>query len=58
MMVGDKGRWHWRAGLATGTVQDVRWTRRAQDPEVIRDGGLGGPVAVTGQEPGSGVARA
>ena len=60
MKVGDKVRWHWGSGTATGTVKesfDRKVTRKLKGAEITRDGSPDNPALYIEQEDGDGVLK-
>ena len=58
--VGDKVRWHWGSGTATGTVKesfDRKVTRTLKGSEITRDGSKDDPALYIEQEDGDGVLK-
>ena len=60
MKVGDKVRWNWASGTATGTVREVhgsRVTRKLKGSEITRNGTREDPAVVIEQEDGDHVLK-
>ena len=60
MKAGDKVRWHWGSGTATGTVREVhdkRVTRKLKGSEITRNGSPEDPAVVIEQEDGDRVLK-
>lgn len=60
MKVGDKVRWSWGGGTATGTVRetfDRKVTRTFKGAEVTRNGSREDPAIFIEQEDGDGVLK-
>ncbi len=60
MKVGDKVRWHWGSGTATGTVQesfDRHVERKIKGSEITRNGSPENPALLIVQEDGDQVLK-
>ena len=60
MKVGDKVRWHWGSGTATGTVREVhdgKLTRKLKGSEITRNGTREDPALMIEQEDGDRVLK-
>ena len=60
MKVGDRVRWHWGSGTATGTVRetfDRKVSRTLKGSEITRNGSPGDPALYIEQEDGDGVLK-
>jgi hypothetical protein len=60
MKVGDKVRWHWGSGTATGTVKEVipeSVARSLKGAEITRHGTPENPALFIEQEDGDGVLK-
>lgn len=60
MKAGDRVRWHWGSGTATGTVRETieeRVTRELKGSEITRHGSPDNPAIFIEQEDGDGVLK-
>ena len=60
MKVGDRVRWHWGSGTATGTVRetfDRKVSRTLKGSEITRNGSPEDPALYIEQEDGDGVLK-
>ena len=60
MKVGDKVRWHWGSGTATGTVREIiteSVIRTLKGSEITRHGSPDNPALYIEQEDGDGVLK-
>jgi hypothetical protein len=60
MKVGEKVRWHWGSGTATGTVKetfDRKVSRKLKGSEITRNGSPEDPALYIEQEDGDGVLK-